>query len=207
MQGTLKILRHLSFFVSTTAQGTKTWHVLIVRHVDVPTRLPKGRLVGLVQRAQLKVLQNFKNTHLLPPSPFNVQVSQTVFPFSPEHLQSCLASEVIYLRCGHKRRTKSKKTVERKAEESKQTQTPVKCLSSLYKWRPLSAGCSCRERGGRGCLSQVRPGIRPAAPPSSVHRLWSCEETLPLWWQPSLYKLCLQTPGVLWWHLERARDS
>lgn len=181
----------------------------------MPTRLPKGRLVWLVQRAQLKVLQTFKNTHLLPPSPLNVQVSQTVFPFSPEHLQSCLASEVIYLRCGHKRRTKSKKTVERKAEESKQTQTPVKCLSSLTELRrneglstlAAAAGKGGEGQGGGRCLSQVRPGIRPAAPPSSVHRLWSCEETLPLWWQPSLYKLCLQTPGVLWWHLERARDS
>lgn len=119
----------------------------------MPTRLPKGRLVGPVQRAQLKVLQNFKNTHLLPPSPLNAQVSQTVFPFSPEHPQSCLASEVIYLRCGHKRRAKSKKTAERKAEESKQTQTPVKCLSSLTELRAnegLSALAAAAVRGGPG---------------------------------------------------------
>lgn len=105
--------------------------------------------MGLVQRAQLKVLQN---THLLPPSPLNVQVLQTVFPFSPEHLQSCLASEVIYLRCGHKRRTKSKKSVERKAEESKQTLTPVECLSSPTELRineGLSTLAAAAVKGGR----------------------------------------------------------
>lgn len=141
----------------------------------MPTRLPKGRLVGPVQRAQLKVLQNFKNTHLLPPSPLNAQVSQTVFPFSPEHPQSCLASEVIYLRCGHKRRAKSKKTAERKAEESKQTQTPVKCLSSLTELRAnegLSALAAAAVRGGPGDARvksvQVSGQLQP---PSPVHRL------------------------------------
>lgn len=64
--------------------------------------------------------------------------------------------------------------MERKAEESKQTRAPVKCLSSLTELRTnegLSTLAAAAGKGGGRCLSQVRPGIRTAAPPSSMHRI------------------------------------
>lgn len=54
----------------------------------------------------------------------------TFFLFSSEHHQSCLTSEVIYFRQGHKEVQRVKKEG-RKDEEGKQTQTPVECLCSL----------------------------------------------------------------------------
>lgn len=96
------------------------------------------------------------------------------------------------LRARAQRSTKTKKE-EREAEEGKQTQTPVKCLSPVTgpcKWSPL-----CLPAAAGNAWDKPVQVSGPAAPPSSPQRLWSCEETLTLWWQPPLYRLCLQTLG------------
>lgn len=151
--------------------------------------------------------KGLQNTHLLLPSLAKHSTISNVFSAH----QSFLPSEIIYFKHGHKEVQRRKRRREKKGKVNKQI--PVECLSSLTgtcKWSPLSLSLSplttAAGKEGNASVESIQVSTQ-LQPPSFLCCLWSSEETLTLWWQPPLYELCLQTPGVLWWHLERARDS